>query len=138
MENKETKQREGNLLEKAKKFLVNSNETDFSAEKAWIETSYGKGSYHPLERRIEEKQKYIRASIESKFGYIGQASNVRFSSYHCIIDIEDDLKNHIDEVFKPFKDNGFKIINISERIEEIHDEYVYLISWRNAFSTDGK
>ena len=31
------------------------------------------------------------------------------------------------------KEGGFKIINLSEKIEEIDDEHVYLISWKKIF-----
>jgi hypothetical protein len=39
----------------------------------------------------------------------------------------------VDEVFKPFIDGGFKVINLSENVKEIDDENVYLISWKKVF-----
>jgi hypothetical protein len=39
----------------------------------------------------------------------------------------------VDEIFKPFKEGGFKIINLSEKIDEIDNEHVYLISWKKIF-----
>lgn len=50
-----------------------------------------------------------------------------------MIDIEEDLVQHTEEVLKPFVDNGFKIIDLSEKVDEIEDEHVYLISWKNIF-----
>ena len=118
------------LLEK---ILGKKNEPDFSAERAWIESTYGEGCYVPISERIKEKQEYIKSSIQAKFRHIYQ-NNVRsFSSYHCVIDIEDDLAAYVETVFKPFVDNGFTIINLSDKVEEIDEPHVYLVSWKNAF-----
>ena len=115
------------------KILGKKNEPDFSAERAWIESTYGEGCYVPISERIKEKQEYIKSSIQAKFRHIYQ-NNVRsFSSYHCVIDIEDDLAAYVETVFKPFIDNGFTIINLSDKVEEIDEPHVYLVSWKNAF-----
>ena len=115
------------------KILGKKNEPDFSAERAWIESTYGEGCYVPISERIKEKQNYIKSSIQTKFRHIYQ-NNVRsFSSYHCVIDIEDDLAAYVETVFKPFIDNGFTIINLSDKVEEIDEPHVYLVSWKNAF-----
>lgn len=115
------------------KIIPHKEEEVFTAEKAWIETTYGQGSYQTVEKRIVAKQNHIKSMIRSKYTQAIPNGCINFTSYHCVVDIENDLMNHIDEVFKPFKDNGFKVINLSERIEEIEDEYVFLISWKNAF-----
>ena len=65
-------------------------------------------------------------------------SELHFSSYHCVLDIEDDLAAYVDIVFKPFVDNGFTIINLSDNVEEIDEPYVYLVSWKNAFKNARK
>lgn len=121
------------------KILGKKNEPDFSAERAWIESTYGEGSYVPISERIKEKQEYIKSSIQTKFRQIYQSNahshyNARsFSSYHCVIDIEDDLVAYVKTVFKPFVDNGFTIINLSDKVKEIDEPHVYLVSWKNAF-----
>ena len=123
------------LLEK---ILGKKNEPDFSAERAWIESTYGEGCYVPISERIKEKQEHIKSSIQAKFRHIYQ-NNVRsFSSYHCVIDIEDDLAAYVETVFKPFIDNGFTIINLSDKVEEIDEPHVYLVSWKNAFKNVSK
>ena len=33
----------------------------------------------------------------------------------------------------PFIEKGFKVINLSEKIDELKNENVYLISWKNTF-----
>ena len=109
----------------------------FTAEKAWIETTYGIGSYKSIDKRIEDKQIRIRSSIKSKFCDFngGTTKNtICYSSYYCVVDIEEDLVNSVDEIFKPFVDNGFVIVNLSDVIEEVKGENVYLISWKNVFN----
>ncbi|MCH5167842.1 MAG: hypothetical protein J1F35_08185 [Erysipelotrichales bacterium] len=121
------------MLEKFTK-LINKSETDFTAERAWVETTYGKDAWRPIEKRIAEKQKQIKETIKGKFLYSsGGGNTISLKSYRCVIDFEEDLKNNIDEILKPFYDGGFDIINLSERIPEIYDENVYLISWRHIF-----
>lgn len=115
------------------KILGKKNEPDFSAERAWIESTYGEGCYVPVSERIKEKQEHIKSSIQTKFRHIYQNNTRSFSSYHCVIDIEDDLAAYVETVFKPFIDNGFTIINLSDKVEEIDEPHVYLVSWKNAF-----
>ena len=115
------------------KFLGKKNEPDFTAERAWIESTYGEGCYVPISERIKEKQNYIKSNIQTKFRHIYQNNARSFSSYHCVIDIEDDLAAYAETVFKPFIDNGFTIINLSDKVEEIDEPHVYLVSWKNAF-----
>ena len=57
----------------------------------------------------------------------------KHTSYRCVIDLEEDLSQYKDEILNPFIEKGFKIIDLSEKIDEIEDEHVYLISWKNIF-----
>ena len=120
------------------KILGKKNEQDFSAERAWIESTYGEDCYVPISERIKEKQDHIKSSIKSKFRQNYQNNIRSFFSYHCVIDIEDDLAAHVETVFKPFVDNGFTIINLSDKVEEIDEPHVYLVSWKNAFKNAHK
>lgn len=115
------------------KLLGKRNETEFNAEKAWIESTYGVGSFQDVSERIKEKQAYIKASIENKFRQIFQNGYHGYSAYHCVIDIEEDLANSVETIFEPFVNNGFVIINLSEQVKEIDEPHVYLVSWKNAF-----
>lgn len=131
MEKKKT-----NFIEK---IFGRNDMSDINAEQAWIESTYGFGSYKDVEGRIKEKRQYINACIESKFKQCYQNNNcVSHSSYHCVVDIEEDLAAHINEIFEPFLSNGFTIINISEQVKEIDEPNVYLISWKNAFKNHPK
>ena len=115
------------------KLLGKKDERVFNAELAWIESTYGTGSYKTIDVRIKEKQDYITYSIENKFKRIYQDGQHSYSAYHCVIDIEEDLATYVDTIFEPFKKNGFAIINLSEQVKEIDEPHVYLVSWKNAF-----
>ena len=108
-------------------------EVSFTAELAWLESTYGDGTYRPLEKRILDKQDYIKNTIRSKFAPSPQQTTINYCAYHCVIDIEDDLRKYTEEVFKPFVEGGFDIINLSEECKNISEEGVYLISWKNVF-----
>ena len=112
------------------KKCVTKTETPFTAERAWIETTYGPGSYKAIEKRIKDKQDSIKDIIKGKSEFSLQLSK----SYRCVIDIEDDLKGHIKEIFQPFIEGGFEVLNLSESIDAIKDDNVYLISWKNIFN----
>ena len=137
MESKvENKNALSEFVDKTKKLLGHKEKPEFTAEYAWIETTYGEGSYRSLEERISDKQKYIINTIKSKFPshLDGQRSSNSNGSYRCVVDIEEDLYSVVDEIFKPFKEGGFKIINLSDKIDEIDNEHVYLISWKKIFN----
>lgn len=128
------KENKNGTFESLKK-VFHKDKPEFTAEFAWLETTYGNGTFRTLEQRIKDKQDYIRSLIKSKFPshderYRPANSN---GSYRCVVDIEEDLMCCVDEVFKPFIDGGFKVINLSESVKEIDDENVYLISWKKVF-----
>lgn len=106
---------------------------DFTAIYAFNLTAYGNND--PIEKKIKEKQKHIKYIIETKFTpeTIGGYTN-RFPSYHCVIDMENDLVDYVEEIFAPFKKNGFEIICLNQKLGDIlnNDTQVYFISWKNA------
>lgn len=125
-----------NKIVESVKDMFNKNEEPFTAERAWVETTYGSGSYRPLEKRIREKQEHIKELIKGRFGSNNGVGNTVAKAYRCVVDIEDDIKHNINDIFKPFIEGGFIVINLSERIDEIKDENVYLISWKHAFDRE--
>lgn len=132
MEEKESK----GALNTIKKVFT-KDKPEFTAEYAWLETTYGNGTFRTLEQRIKDKQDYIRNLIKSKFPLHGEGINYNKSgSYRCVVDIEEDLMCCVDEVFKPFIDGGFKIINLSKQVNEISEDNVYLISWKKIFKNN--
>ena len=136
MENKgENRNVLNGFVDKTKKLFGHKDKPEFTAEYAWIETTYGEGSYRSLEERISDKQRQIMNTIKLKFPshLDGQRSSNSNGSYRCVVDIEEDLVCCIEEIFKPFIDGGFKVINLSEQVKEINNENVYLISWKKVF-----
>lgn len=129
-------EKKNNFLKNAINKVFNKDEGEFTAEKAWLKSTYGSNVKFTLEERIAYKQQSIRETIKSKFRYLtsgGVEGPANYSSYRCVIDIEEDLEAYKDEILQPFIDGGFKVINLSQKIEEIEDENVYLISWKNIF-----
>lgn len=124
--------KKSNIITKTLNKMFNKDDGEFSAEMAWLSTTYGVGANRPIEERIANKQKDIMNVIKSKFRYStnGQESH---SNYRCVVDIEEDLAAVKDVVMSPFIEKGFKVINLSEKIDEVKDENVYLISWKNIF-----
>ncbi len=121
------------MIDKMKHVFV-KEELPLTAEMAWIETTYGAGSYKPIEKRIKDKQQHIKNTIKNKTmnSNTGMINGLA-RDFRCVVEIDEDLKRHVDEIFKPFIECGFNVINLSEHITELSDEYVYLISWKHAF-----
>lgn len=105
----------------------------FTAEMAWLESTYGADTYKSIDKRILEKQSFIRNTIRSKFAPAPQENVTKYHSYHCVVDIEEDLQKYTDEVFKPFLEAGFDVVNLSKECNAINEEGVYFISWKNIF-----
>lgn len=122
------------MLTKVKDKILNKKDVDFTAEYAWLETTYGIGSYKTIEERIAQKQKRIKERIKSHFHSRAVETSIVTPSYYCLISIEDDIKEYVDEIFKPFSDNGFNVV----KVNEIEDDNVYVISWKKVFTKENK
>jgi hypothetical protein len=131
MEENTTKNSTFNNLKK----IFNKEKPNFTAEYAWLETSYGSGTFSSLEERIKSKQNHITNQIKANFPTNEQ--HYKFANvntfYHCVVNIEEDLMCCVDDVFRPFIEGGFKVINISQNVKELEDENIYLISWKKIF-----
>lgn len=118
------------------KLSFHKEEEKFTAEACFIQTKYGSGTYKVPSERIKDKQEYIKRKIHSKFAPgPNDINKFNESSYHCVIDIEEDLIKYTDEIFKPFIEGGFKVVNLTEECKSIDrsDCEIYFVSWRNAF-----
>lgn len=122
------------ILSKVKDKLLNKKKVEFTAEYAWLETTYGVGAYQTIEERIAQKQKRIKERIKCQFRQRTVESCIVNPSYYCLISIEDDIEEYIDEVFKPFIYNGFNVV----KVNEIEEDNVYVISWKKVFSKEEK
>lgn len=105
---------------------IEPKEKEFTAEEAYFRTKYG--IYRTVEQRIKDNQKMIKEAIRSKVAPTYRPVT-NFSSYYCVIDLDEELKPYVNDIFSPFIERGFKVINLSEKVEEIHDDLVFLISW---------
>lgn len=56
-----------------------------------------------------------------------------FTDYRCVYSFPQDVEPYIDDILKVFIDKGYKVINLSAKIDEIQDEHVYLVSWYRKF-----
>ena len=134
MEENKNAQNSGIITKIKGKLGITNKNIPFTAEYAWIETTYGRGSYSPIEERITHKQKKIREHIEEHFRCSSSETNIVAPSYYCLVSIEPDIKEHTDEVFEPFIINGFNVV----KINEIEDDNVYIVSWKNIYSSKTK
>lgn len=114
------------FIEQVKTLFTRKKEKPLSAEEAYFRTKYG--VYKTTDQRILDRQKSVRELIKAKITP-GYRAEINFSSYYCVIDLEDELKPYVDEIFKPFKEEGFKVFNLSELVEDINNDLVFLISW---------
>lgn len=115
--------------------IKKSTETPFTAEKCWVQTRYGEDTYKVPVERVEDKQRLIRETIESKFSPSPNSTTKHYNSYHCVINIEEDLMLYVDEILQPFRDGGFEIVDLTKYCKDVTSEGVYIISWKNAFES---
>lgn len=133
-ETEKTTTKSTSVLSKVKDKILNKKDVEFTAEYAWLETTYGAGSYRTIEERIAQKQKRIKERIKSHFHSRAVETSIVAPSYYCLISIEDDIKEYVDEIFKPFSNNGFNVV----KVNEIEDDNVYVISWKKVFTKENK
>lgn len=120
------------LLKKISKSF-DRKENPFTAESCFIQSKYGEGTYKTPEERIIDKQNHIRSIIKSKFAPAINTNLPNYSSYHAVVDIEEDLINYVEQVFEPFVKGGFEIINLTKECKSVIDNGIFLISWKNVF-----
>lgn len=104
-------------------------ERPLTAQEAYFKTKYGDIS--SLDEYIEVAQKHIALEIKRNMTPNTYASinEDKFHSYYAMVDFDEDMVPYVDEIFKPFKENGFLFIPLHDRIEEINNASVWLISW---------
>lgn len=116
------------------KIGLKHEEEPLTCERCAYETINGENSFKTLPERIKRKQDDIVRVIKSKYIDYGQNGNIsKQPEFNCVVTIEEDIIRHVEDVFNPFINGGFEIINISKACEDIHEPNVYFISWRRAF-----
>lgn len=96
-----------------------------SATTAYCRATYGENT--TVKNLIKLHQHKINKLITEKTSM--RTNGDTFTDYRCVYSFPKDIAPYINEILKVFIDKGYKIINLSDKIEDIHDEHVYLISW---------
>jgi hypothetical protein len=112
-----------------KVFSWNKEERPLTAQEAYFKTKYGDIS--SLDEYIEAAQNHIAFEIRRNMipNVYTNINEDKFHSYYAMVDFDKGMEPYVDEIFKPFKDNGFQFIPLHDRIEEINNASVWLISW---------
>lgn len=101
------------------------NEDIISADAAYSKTTYGseidkdvliKMHQHQINRLIKEKTEF-------------RTNGDPFADYRCVYSFPKDMAPYIEDVLDAFRNAGYAVINLSENVEEIRNDHVYLISW---------
>lgn len=99
------------------------------ADEAYFKTRYG--FYVDMEKRVELIQSKINDLISSYFKS-GRAESYYEGPFFCTMTIEGDMIGYKDKIFSPFIENGYTVVDLDERVEELSGQHIFIISWRNA------
>lgn len=117
---------------------IDKRNYDFNAKQAWVGTTYGKEKcLISTKEQIERKRAEIRAEIEAK--YQNNTSTQCLdpeNDYFCIVNIERNLREYVDEIMSYFSELGFRVVNLSKLTPVLSDTALYVISWRDAFDNE--
>lgn len=107
-----------------------AEETVMPAEVAYCRATYGEQAN--VTNLIKMHQHKINRLINEKTS-LRTTNGDTFTDYRCVYSFPTDMTPYISDILKIFKDKGYEIINLSEKIQDIQDEHVYLISWYRKF-----
>lgn len=108
-------------------FLFHDNQKMITSEEAYNNATYG--SKMNRERFIIKKQVDINRLIKEKFNN-STYGETDYDKYFLIVGLTLVEEECSTEIFEPFIKDGYKIVKISEKIEELKTENVYLITWK--------
>ena len=107
---------------------VNTDKNGLNATDAFFKTKYG--DITSPEQYIEVAQNYIIRMITTRMDqYNRDPRDAVFRSYYCLVDFDSEMGEYMDEIFAPFVERGFNIINLSDKVPEINSDYVFAVSW---------
>lgn len=95
-----------------------------AAYDAYVKATYIENTN--LDAQIKYHQNRINASIRDKINNNHDRYNF---SYRCVYSFPDNMAPYINRILVPFINKGYQVINISERIAELKEDNVYIISW---------
>lgn len=110
-------------------YWLHEDKKIMSSEKAFNDATYGKSM--DRESFILAKQVEINTSIREKLNSI-RYGETNFNRYYIVVGLTPIEEEYKDEIFKPFIEEGYKIIDLSEKVEELKGENVYMINWKNS------
>lgn len=135
MEKEDIEIKKPSLLRRIKNLIVPDAESSYvTSAEAYNITTYG--SYDKVERIINRERERVNTEIRIQMNSVFGPGMSKFDCYNVVVSFVDDLKPYINDILQPFVDRGFKIIRISDNIEEIKDENVYLINWYKSVKKD--
>lgn len=95
------------------------------ATTAYCRATYGANT--TVSNLIKLHQHKINKLISEKTSM--RTNGDTFTDYRCVYSFPKDIAPYIDKILEAFVNKGYKVINLSAKIDEIQDEHVYLISW---------
>ena len=107
------------------KIKFSAEEEIIPASTAYCKATYGENT--DVKKLIKLHQHKINKLISEKTSM--RTNGDTFTDYRCVYSFPIDVEPYINEILKVFIDKGYKVINLSDKIEDIQDEHVYLISW---------
>lgn len=95
------------------------------ADVAYCKATYGTNT--DVQTLIKLHQHRINNLINDKTTF--KTNGDTFADYRCVYSFPKDITPYISKILEPFKEKGYKIINISDKVDELSNDNVYLISW---------
>lgn len=117
-----------NAIRRFKLWWKSKNSVDvdiISADTAYCKATYGEKM--TVQTLIKMHQSQINSLINDKTQ--SSTNGYAFTDYHCVYSFPNDIEPYIGQILSVFVEKGYKVINLSEKVEEIQNEHVYLISW---------
>lgn len=103
---------------------ISKDEYVIPAYDAYVKATYGE--HTDVEGQIRYHQHRINSIIKEKITNNYDRNNF---SYRCVYSFPNNMAQHTDRVLQKFIDNGYQVINLSQRVEELKSDNVFLISW---------
>lgn len=104
---------------------LDRNTSVIPAHVAYCKATYGINT--DVDTLIKLHQRRINSLIRDKTSY--RSNGDTFADYRCVYSFPKDITPYIERILIPFEDNGYTIINISDKVDELSDDNVYLLSW---------
>lgn len=103
---------------------TSKEENVIPASEAYLKATYGESTN--VDDQIKYHQHKINSLIKEKISSNFDRNNF---SYRCVYSFPDNMAQYTDKVLQMFVDKGYQVINLSQRVEELKSDNVFLISW---------